>query len=442
MSAGGPQSRHRGPFSGYAVRLALAAPEPSPREFRRSPPDPSQMVRRAFIFLLFSTIFLQRFALPVGQDGTPLNLIITLGVTGLLLMLGRLNIDPVRCALVLVFAAYSLMSATLNGDHSSWSSAALVIAMYLPFAFIMQPVEGLLEDCLRAFQTMVLVCSICGIAQFLIQFGTHSKLLYTFHGFLPPGILLNGFANLLPISYGSPLNRSNGFFLVEPSTFSQFVALAIIVELMFFQVKWRLVVYGASLLFAYSGTGLVALILIPAILVKRRSFGTIAALIVFGALVMATSELLHLNVIGQRANEFGSNESSAHARYFAPADLIAQYLLPNPQGLLFGVGPGTLRNYIMLMPFETHDPAWAKLLFEYGLIGSILFWTLYILAVFVHSPSAWMSVALTIGFLSFGGELLDPRLNALLLVFCVFPKPVAFASATLRRALPTVAHAT
>ncbi len=168
--------------------------------------------------------------------------------------------------------------------------------------------------------------------------------------------------------------------------------------------------------------------LVPVILVKRRSFGTIAALIVFFGLMMATSQLWHLNVIGQRAGEFSSNESSAHARYFAPADLIYQYLIPNPQSLLFGAGPGSLRNYILLMPFETHDPAWAKLLFEYGVVGSILFWTLFVLAVFVHSPSIWMSVALTIGFLTFGGELLDPRLSALLVVFCVLPKKEVLTS--------------
>jgi hypothetical protein len=218
------------------------------------------------------------------------------------------------------------------------------------------------------------------------------------------------------------------------------VALAIIIELVFFQVKWRLVVFGGSLLFAYSGTGLVALVLVPFILVKRRSFGTIAALAFFGCVAMATSELWHMNAIGQRAAEFGSGESSAHARYFAPADLIDQYLLPNPQGLLFGVGPGSLRNYILQMPFETHDPAWAKLLFEYGLLGSMLFWPLFILTVFTHSRSMWLSAALTIGFLTFGGELLDPRLDALIVVFCGLPKRAALVSSPTTQSLGMAAH--
>jgi hypothetical protein len=81
-----------------------------------------------------------------------------------------------------------------------------------------------------------------------------------------------------------------------------------------------------------------------------------------------------------------------------------------------------MRAYQTLMPFDTHDPAWAKLLVEYGLLGSALFWSMFIPSTLYHSPSVWLSIGLVIGFLSFGGEFLDPRLQALLLVFCVWPK--------------------
>lgn len=401
----------------------------------------AKSVRRWLFIILFSAVFLQRFGIPLGPDGTPFNLMVTLGAIGALFLTGRVDVEPIRCALVLLFAAYSLVGTMFNGDHASWLSAGFVLATYIPFAFVLRDSDAYFTDCLRAYQSMMVVCAACGIAQFFLQYVISSHLLYTFHGFLPPAMLIDGFANLLPISYGSPLNRSNGFFMVEPSTFSQFVAISIIIELVFFQVKWRLILFGASLLFAYSGTGLVALVLVPVILLHRRSFGTIAVLLLFAGLAAMTSQLWHMDVIGKRATEFNSNESSAHARYFAPADLLAEYLLPFPQRLLFGAGPGSLRTYILLMPFETHDPAWAKLLFEYGIFGSILFWTLYILAVFVRSPSMWMSVALTIGYLSFGGELLDPRLGALLVVFCTLPKRRANVPATEPGLLRMAPHA-
>jgi hypothetical protein len=55
-------------------------------------------------------------------------------------------------------------------------------------------------------------------------------------------------------------------------------------------------------------------------------------------------------------------------------------------------------------------------------------------------PSAWLGMALMIGFLSFGGEFLDPRIQTLLLVFCVLPKRSPQVAATLRpRTEPTLA---
>ena len=399
-------------------------------------------VRHWLLVILFSSVFLQRFAVPVGAEGMAVNFLVSLGVMGIFLLRGQLSIDPVRAALVLMFVAYALLSTAFNGDRASWSSALLAIAMYSPFAFMLRSLDTFFTDCLRAFLSMTLVCAVLGIAQFFVQFVVLSKFLYTFHDFLPPWMLLDGLANLLPISYASPLNRSNGFFMVEPSVFSQYIALAVIIEMLYFQVKWRIAVYSAALLFSYSGTGLVAFVVLPAIMLQRRSYGTIAAVTLFAAVAMMTSDLWHADVTQQRVVEIGSTSSSAYARYFAPADLIGRYLIVNPQGLLFGFGPGSIRDYILQMPYETGDAAWAKLLVEYGLVGSALFWTMFILAVFSNSPSMWLSTALTIGFLCFGGELLDPRLQSLLLIFCVLPKRAAFASSRSIRDMRMVENAT
>jgi hypothetical protein len=396
--------------------------------------DDTRTTVRLLVLILLASVFLQRFGVPLGIAGISFNLLVNLIVVGILALRGCLYIDPVRMALYLIFTAYALTSAVFNIDHASVPSALLMVAMYLPFAFMLRPMEGLFEDCLSAFRTIALICASCGIAQFFLQFVISSKLLYTFDGFLPAQILLQGFATFLPISYGSTITRSNGFFFLEPSVFSQFIALAIIVELLYFQVKWRLAVYGAALLFSYSGTGMITLILVPAILASRRSVGIVMALVLLGGLVFATSDLWHLDVIQERADEFDSTNTSGHARFIAPAVLLSQYLFPNPHGLLLGIGPGSLHQYTIQMPYETHDPVWAKLLFEYGVVGAIIFLILFFRAVYVDSPSGWMSVALTIGFFSFGGELLDPRLNALLIVFCVLPKTTIPASFRTRSA--------
>ena len=251
-----------------------------------------------------------------------------------------------------------------------------------------------------------------------------SPLLYTFEGFLPDSIVMPGFATYQPIEYGSPLSRSNGFFMLEPSIFSQYVALGVIIEILYFQTKWRLAVYSAALIFSYSGSGLIALVLVPGILFSRRSFGILAAMAVIGCLAFATSEFLHLDIVLQRSTELSGNNTntSGYARYQAPVQVIARYLLPYTRDLLFGFGPGTWHGYQIRMPFETHDPAWAKVLLEYGLVGSVLFGSLLFLALFKNSRSKWLAMALAIGFFTFGGEFLDARLQALILVFCALPK--------------------
>jgi hypothetical protein len=50
-------------------------------------------------------------------------------------------------------------------------------------------------------------------------------------------------------------------------------------------------------------------------------------------------------------------------------------------------------------------------------------------------------MALAIGFLTFGGELLDPRLQALMLVFSILPKTSAFTLSASRIAARKVASA-
>jgi hypothetical protein len=260
--------------------------------------------------------------------------------------------------------------------------------------------------------------------QFLLQFVVQNRLLFTFEGLVPSSLLLRKMNTFQHLMYGSPLYKSNGFFMIEASTFSQYVGVAVIVELIFYRMNWRLVVYIVALMFSYSGTGLIVLALAPLLLVSRRSYSTIVGLGLLGLVAVATSGAWHMDIFAQRAAELGSDDSSAYSRFIAPANLIARFQFPDPTNLLFGFGPGTIFAYGLLMPYETHDPAWARVLFEYGLVGCLLFWPMLITAVFGKAPSTWLCMALLIGFLTFGGEFLDPRLQTLLLVFCTLPKRI------------------
>ena len=387
--------------------------------------DPLRVVRGCLLAMIFVSVFLQQFALEFGKVTVPLGLFVNLAALGLLTLLRRTNIDPLRSSLVFLFVAYAALSVAFSAGASTLTSAIFAAAMYIPFALILQSGEAVFMDCVRAYRSMVLICAIAGILQFLLQFVTSNSLLFTFDGYVPSAILLTGFNTYAHLTYGSALYRSNGFFMIEPSTFSQFVGVAVIIELVFYNVGWRLFVYVVALVLSFSGTGVIILALVPAILVGRRSYRTIIALALVAALGLATPQLWNMSFYQERATEFTDNDSSAHSRYVAPAVLIGQYQVPRTHDLLFGVGPGTITPYGKLLPYDSSDPSWAKVLFEYGMVGSLLFWPMLIVAVFGSAPSIWLALALMIGFLTFGGEFLDPRLQTLLLVFCALPKGIA-----------------
>lgn len=194
-------------------------------------------------------------------------------------------------------------------------------------------------------------------------------------------------------------------------------------EVLFFGGTARLIVFGVALLFTYSGTGpLVLAILLPFLMLYRRSYRLVAGLAIFSGLAIATGSFWHMDILLQRSGELGEEQTSATARFLGGIWLIADNMHWTWRDLLFGLGPGTFRRFSNVAGYEAHDPAWAKLLFEYGPVGFIAFSTFFVRAVFHRAPSGAVAIALGIGFLIFGGMMLDPRLNTLILVLCVLPK--------------------
>jgi hypothetical protein len=384
--------------------------------------DDARLVRRALLVILFASIFLQRFAVPLG-DGVSINLLVTLGALTVLAVRQALTLDPRRGVLVLLFATCVATSTALNAASASIASVVLALLIYVPYAFSLRPTGLSLRTVLSAFQTMMLVCAVAGIAQFLLQFVRASRRLFTFEDTLPSFVLMSGFNTVIPLSWESPLFKSNGFFFLEPSIFSQYLAIAIVIELLLFAQMARLLAYGVALLLSYSGTGLLLLaLLVPCILLSRPTFGKFIGVLGFAAIAVAAADLWQMDALRGRMGELGESGSSATARFLGGAWLISDFLLATPEDVLFGLGPGAFARYALLVGYDAHDAAWAKLLFEYGVVGSAAFWPMFLAALFSGRQTVWWAVALTIGFLTFGGMLLDPRLHALILAFCVLPR--------------------
>jgi 4-hydroxybenzoate polyprenyltransferase len=69
--------------------------------------------------------------------------------------------------------------------------------------------------------------------------------------------------------------------------------------------------------------------------------------------------------------------------------------------------------------YENADPTWAKLLFEYGVIGLVVFVTLVFYSTFRSRAPAELIAALCIGwFIIWGGVALAPEITALIFILC------------------------
>ena len=141
----------------------------------------------------------------------------------------------------------------------------------------------------------MLVVAIAGILQFFGQLVVKGPLLFTFVGIFRPDLISHGFNYVIPVPGLGGLNKSNGFFLVEPSSFSQLMALAIIVELEFFKPSWRLGVLGLALMLSFSGTGLLLFAAIVPLYLLRRGWGGVLLLagpaVLVAAIVLAGPKL-------------------------------------------------------------------------------------------------------------------------------------------------------
>lgn len=386
-----------------------------------------RLLLRCIQVMLFAAIPLQRFGFPLGDSAIALGLLVTLATMGLMAVRGLLQVDTARLALFAMVAAAAAVSAAVNPSTASATSYLLFVALYVPFVFVTTTDRAFFLATLRTFQNLVFVCAVLGVVQFLAQFVIHAEVLFTFKGLLPDAILMPGFNTAVPLTYGAALMKSNGFLLLEPSIFSQLLALALLVEILFFGRLLRLALFGLALPLSYSGTGILLLaVFLPLVVLHRRAVGLMIAGAVGVVVLIPFSGALQLDIILQRAGELQSTQTSGFARFVSAIWLLRDFVIDHTPALFFGLGPGSITGVLHSVPYEAHDPTWGKLLFEYGIVGTLVFAVFFLASIFVGAHSKWLSGFLLFGFLFFGGVLLDPRVNALLITFCTLQRVAGY----------------
>jgi hypothetical protein len=259
-------------------------------------------------------------------------------------------------------------------DSFSPTSLLLLVAVHLPYIFTV-PGSDDKDRIVKFFLGIVTVFAWCGIAQYGLQFFVSPRFLFPIENFTPDSFIVQQFNHQAAMGYGSHEYRANGVFLLEPSFFSQVLAVAIIAELCTFGRMSRLAVYGLALVVSYSGTGFIVLaVCLPLCLVAQRRWGLLVLGLLGLAVVIALQWNFHANRLLSRIGEFDSDQSSGYQRFIGGFHLFDKFLWPDLWRALFGYGAGSFVSYSSRVHyFGAGEMALFKIVFEFGLVGAVAY---------------------------------------------------------------------
>ena len=362
-----------------------AMPDPSRR--LALPLRQARALRRLDRWIVRLPIIAATFVSKIGIPGLA-SLALTFAIP---LIYAALAVGSIAGRLVLVpwrFAWFVAMIATLwlvqvfgNGAFSV-ASLLMLTVLHFPYCFGLRSGSELQVRAWAFFRGVSVTIAALGIAQYVLQFVVGPQLAFPLEHFMPVSMKVEGFNVLAWIEYASTTFRSNGVVMLEPSFFSQLLAVAVIGELVVDPNPrvWRLALYAAGVLVSYSGTGLIAVaICLPVWLVTRRKWswllGGLAIVAAPVALVASgvADDNPFVKVFADRVTEFASPQSSGFARFVGGFYMFEQYLWSDDWGALFGYGAGTFLPYSQLAHMPAHGMALFKMLFEFGIVGATVY---------------------------------------------------------------------
>jgi hypothetical protein len=220
---------------------------------------------------------------------------------------------------------------------------------------------------MRLYVYFALFIAVAGIAQFFAQFVFQPVWLFDYRGMIPEALRASGGWNTVYTVTG--WTKSNGFFLREPSLFSIAMAFALLCELSLWRRKWVMAVLAFALVLSYSGSGLLGLAVAMLFPLGRGMVLRLLVCAVLAALaIVLLGDTLNLSYTLNRVGEINSERSSAYCRFVYPGAATILQLNSEPWTMLLGHGPGSMERMGATCE-DLHSTAYAKLLFEYGVLG-------------------------------------------------------------------------
>lgn len=356
-----------------------------------------------FVAMTIGITFLQKVGyVPNKAVVIPLIMPIAYVALGVGVLFARPVFRPERTILYLALVALSTATNVLFAPGFSPTSLALYVALYLPLLVAFDATRATHRRCLDFFSTTMLIFAVVVWVQHAIQFTVGWAYWPNLDKLLPPILLVPEFNYIQPVEWGMNVMKPSGIAFLEVSLLSQFLTLALVIEMLYFQRMRRAMFLGATLLATFAGTGLVLLLISLPVIFSRMNTRLFAILLATAFVALFVALQLHwFDLVAHRFGEFQQTGSSANSRFIAPLDRIRVALL-DPQGIYAGVGAGRIES-----GGNTFWWPMVKTTVEYGLLGGILFYVFFLTCLFDRTPSKQIAFVLIIWF-SFEGTLLTP----------------------------------
>jgi len=317
---------------------------------------------------------------------------------------GRMVLHARRAFAFALMVVVLLTLQIVAADHFSLGSLALLLVVHLPYVVQLRRVERAHDDVLRYFQRVAMVIGIFGIVQYAGQFAIGATYAFPIENLAPAVLKVAQFNSTGLLQYGSDVMRANGVFMIEPSVFSQLMAVGIVIEFVTSKRLLYMVVMALAALVSYSGTGLMLLAVgLVCECVVRQRWDVLLGIFGLGALVAVVgiaADVPMINNILGRAGEFGTAGSSASMRFVGGFQLFEQFLWPDTLRALFGFGAGSLVEFGAKSSMPFAETMLFKPIFEYGIVGAIAYFGFLGYCVFTASApiavrvAVWMAIML------------------------------------------------
>jgi len=394
------------------LRRGMAMPAPVP--------PLGAPLRRLLLYVFVAAIYLSMFGIRVLPDFSVSFSLVAVYVLAITLLLkGQANLDLPSIFFFFLMLLVGCGTVLANSaGYFSLPSLLLLVVLYLPFTLSISQgaqAERLRESGIRYFCDLCLGLAACAIAQYALQYVLHASWLFNLGSFIPDWFSASGVWN-----HAVPVNghfKANGLFQREPSGLSMLLGLAFVVEMTQARRYHRLAIMALAMALSYSGTGI--LIAAAGLLLPtngpalRRTLVILAVGVIFW---FVFRDLLNLDVFLDRANEFDKPNTSGYARFVAPLAVVENGFGASWWAPYIGNGPGTIQSAILryTTTYAIHDPTWAKLLFEYGILGFGLMVALAVSLLRRSAAPRELKIALFYTWFAAGGMLLNPDVLALL----------------------------